>query len=564
MPVTDRIRQSLIKGLDEHIEQDIEEARSLFPRSIDIIEGPLMEGMNEVGNLFGSGKMFLPQVVKSARVMKKAVSRLAPYLEEESRGAKKQNAGRVLLATVKGDVHDIGKNIVGVVLGCNNYEIIDLGVMVPSGKIIETAINEKADIIGLSGLITPSLEEMVHIASEMERQKLNLPLLIGGATTSEIHAAVKIAPEYSGPSVHVRDASKAAGVISALLKKDNEEYVRNIKDRYRKLTEEHNARKAERKLITLVEARENAFRTDWDRTEIHKPVRPGVHSVNKFNIWELIRFIDWTYFFFAWKINGKYPSIFDDPLKGNEARKLFNDAQIYLNDIINHDLLTANCVFGLFPAVSSGDDVKVLDDKNGEKTILRFLRNQEQKERGVPNLSLSDFIAPGSSGKTDTIGVFVVTVTPSEAIEVKYRNDDYALLIVRLLSDRIAEAATEYLHLKIRKEYWGYAADEDLSVEELLGVKYAGIRPAPGYPACPDHTEKRTIFDLLDAERVTGACLTETFAMKPVSSVCGYIFAHPGSVYFNIGKIGADQLSDYASRKNFTIKEAERWLSQNL
>lgn len=564
IPVIDRIRQSLIKGLDEHIEQDIEEARSLFSRTIDIIEGPLMEGMNEVGNLFGSGKMFLPQVVKSARVMKKAVSRLQPYLEAESKGAKKQFAGKILLATVKGDVHDIGKNIVGVVLGCNNYEIIDLGVMVPSGKIIETAIREKADIIGLSGLITPSLEEMVHIASEMERQKLNLPLLIGGATTSEIHAAIKIAPEYSGPAIHVRDASKAAAVISALLKNDNEEYVMSVKERYRTLAEDHNSRRSERKLISLEEARKNCLKTDWAKEVVCKPVKPGIHSIESFSIRELTRFIDWTYFFFAWKINGKYPSVFDDPVKGKEARKLFDDAQIYLNEIINHDLVKANAVFGLFPAVSSGDDVKILDEKDKVKTFLRFLRNQEQKEIGVPNLSLSDFIAPESSGETDTIGTFVVSVTPSDEIETRYRNDDYAVLMIRLLSDRIAEAATEYLHLLIRKEYWAYAADEDLTAEELLAVKYTGIRPAPGYPACPDHTEKRTIFDLLDAERITGTSLTETFAMKPVSSVCGYIFAHPRSAYFNIGKIAADQLSDYASRKNFTIKEAERWLSQNL
>ncbi len=564
IPVIDRIRQSLIKGLDEHIEQDIEEARSLFSRTIDIIEGPLMEGMNEVGNLFGSGKMFLPQVVKSARVMKKAVSRLQPYLEAESKGAKKQFAGKILLATVKGDVHDIGKNIVGVVLGCNNYEIIDLGVMVPSGKIIETAIREKADIIGLSGLITPSLEEMVHIASEMERQKLNLPLLIGGATTSEIHAAIKIAPEYSGPAIHVRDASKAAAVISALLKNDNEEYVMSVKERYRTLAEDHNSRRSERKLISLEEARKNCLKTDWAKEVVCKPVKPGIHSIESFSIRELTRFIDWTYFFFAWKINGKYPSVFDDPVKGKEARKLFDDAQIYLNEIINHDLVKANAVFGLFPAVSSGDDVKILDEKDKVKTFLRFLRNQEQKDGGVPNLSLSDFIAPESSGETDTIGTFVVSVTPSDEIETRYRNDDYAVLMIRLLSDRIAEAATEYLHLLIRKEYWAYADDEDLTAEELLAVKYTGIRPAPGYPACPDHTEKRTIFDLLDAERITGTSLTETFAMKPVSSVCGYIFAHPRSAYFNIGKIAADQLSDYASRKNFTIKEAERWLSQNL
>ncbi len=564
IPVIDRIRQSLIKGLDEHIEQDIEEARSLFSRTIDIIEGPLMEGMNEVGNLFGSGKMFLPQVVKSARVMKKAVARLEPYLEAESKGAKKQFAGKILLATVKGDVHDIGKNIVGVVLGCNNYEIIDLGVMVPSGRIIETAIREKADIIGLSGLITPSLEEMVHIASEMERQKLTLPLLIGGATTSEIHAAIKIAPEYSGPAIHVRDASKAAAVISALLKKDNEEYVRSVKERYMKLTEDHNSRRSERKLISLEEARKNCLKTDWAKTTVSKPVKPGIHSFESFSIRELTRYIDWTYFFFAWKINGKYPSVFDDPLKGKEARKLFDDAQIYLNEIINNDLVRASAVFGLFPAVSSGDDVKILDESNKVKAILRFLRNQEQKDSGVPNLSLSDFIAPESSGSNDTIGTFVVSVNQSEQIEKRYRNDDYAVLMIRLLSDRIAEAATEYLHLLIRKEYWAYAADEDLTAEELLAVKYTGIRPAPGYPACPDHTEKRTIFDLLDAEKITGTSLTETFAMKPVSSVCGYIFAHPGSVYFNIGKIAEDQLSDYASRKNFTLKEAERWLSQNL
>jgi 5-methyltetrahydrofolate--homocysteine methyltransferase len=564
IPVIDRIRQSLVKGQDEHIEQDIEEARSLFSRTIDIIEGPLMEGMNEVGNLFGSGKMFLPQVVKSARVMKKAVARLKPYLEEESKGTNAQFAGKVLLATVKGDVHDIGKNIVGVVLGCNNYEIIDLGVMVPSGRIIETAISEKADIIGLSGLITPSLEEMVHIASEMERQKLSLPLLIGGATTSEVHTAVKIAPEYSGPAIHVRDASKAVAVVSALLKKDNAEYIRSVKEKYMKLSEDHTSRRSERKLISLEEARKNCLKIDWAKTMVSKPVKPGIHFFESLNIREVTRYIDWTYFFFAWKINGKYPSVLDDPLKGKEARKLFDDARKYLNEIINDDLVRASGIFGLFPAVSSVDDVKILDENNKVKAILRFLRNQEQKDEGVPNLSLSDFIAPESLGENDTIGTFVVSVNQSERIAKRYGNDDYAVLMIRLLSDRIAEAATEYLHLLIRKEYWAYAADEDLTVEELLAVKYTGIRPAPGYSACPDHTEKRTIFDLLDAEKIMGSSLTETFAMKPVSSVCGYIFAHPGSKYFNIGKIAEDQLKDYASRKNFTLKEAEKWLSQNL
>ena len=564
IPVIDRIRQSLVKGQDEHIEQDIEEARSLFSRTIDIIEGPLMEGMNEVGNLFGSGKMFLPQVVKSARVMKKAVARLKPYLEAESKDTNAQFAGKVLLATVKGDVHDIGKNIVGVVLGCNNYEIIDLGVMVPSGRIIETAISEKADIIGLSGLITPSLEEMVHIASEMERQKLSLPLLIGGATTSEVHTAVKIAPEYSGPAIHVRDASKAVAVVSALLKKDNAEYIRSVKEKYMKLSEDHTSRRSERKLISLEEARKNCLKIDWAKTMVSKPVKPGIHFFESLNIREVTRYIDWTYFFFAWKINGKYPSVLDDPLKGKEARKLFDDARKYLNEIINDDLVRASGIFGLFTAVSSVDDVKILDENNKVKAILRFLRNQEQKDEGVPNLSLSDFIAPESLGENDTIGTFVVSVNQSERIAKRYGNDDYAVLMIRLLSDRIAEAATEYLHLLIRKEYWAYAADEDLTVEELFAVKYIGIRPAPGYSACPDHTEKRTIFDLLDAEKIMGSSLTETFAMKPVSSVCGYIFAHPGSKYFNIGKIAEDQLKDYASRKNFTLKEAEKWLSQNL
>jgi len=566
LPVLERIRHSLKRGLDEFIEKDIEEARPLFKRSIEIIEGPLMVGMNEVGDLFGSGKMFLPQVVKSARVMKKAVSVLSPYLEKESEGEEKKTAGKIILATVKGDVHDIGKNIVGVVLSCNNYQIVDLGVMVPADKIIDTAINEKADFIGLSGLITPSLEEMVHVASEMQRRKVEIPLLIGGATTSEIHAAVKIAPAYSKTVVHVKDASKAAGVLSSLLRENNTDYVNAIREKYKKMLEDHNSRKSEKKLLTLEEARQNRLFTNWKSARIHPPRKPGLHLFEEFDLNVLARYIDWTYFFFAWKLSGKYPAIFDDPVKGEEAKKLFDDGQRYLQEIIDRKLLKANGVFGLFPAVSSGDDVMVLNGKNKHevRTIFRFLRNQEQKEKGIPNLSLSDFIAPESAGHTDFIGAFVVTAALDNETLKNYKDDDYALIMIRILSDRIAEAAAEYLHEQIRKKYWGYCADENLGIEDLLRIKYIGIRPAPGYPACPDHTEKRTIFDLLDAERLTGAGLTENFAMTPPAAVSGYVFAHPGSAYFNIGKIGEDQLKDYASRKKMSVEEAARWLAPNL
>ena len=389
LPVIDRIKHSLIRGLDEFIEQDVEEARPLFSRSIELIEGPLMGGMNEVGDLFGSGKMFLPQVVKSARVMKKAVSKLAPYIEQESEGEEKKTAGKVLLATVKGDVHDIGKNIVGVVLSCNNYEIIDLGVMVPAEKIIDTAIKENVDIIGLSGLITPSLEEMVHVASEMERRKITLPLLIGGATTSEIHAAVKVAPAYSNSVIHVKDASKAAGVLSSLLQKDNSSYVAGIKEKYRKLREDHSNRQAEKNLLSLTEARKNKLVTDWQPAKLFEPVKPGLHIFHDIDLNELTGYIDWTFFFFAWKISGKYPAIFSDPVKGVEAKKLFDDAQMYLKKVIDEKLLTARAVFGLFPAFSDGDDVKVFSDKSKKeiKSVFRFLRNQEPKEKGIPNLS---------------------------------------------------------------------------------------------------------------------------------------------------------------------------------
>ena len=566
LPVIDRIKHSLIRGIDEFIEQDVEEARPLFRRSIELIEGPLMGGMNEVGDLFGSGRMFLPQVVKSARVMKKAVSKLAPYIEKESEGEEKKIAGKVLLATVKGDVHDIGKNIVGVVLSCNNYEIIDLGVMVPADRIIDTAIREKVDIIGLSGLITPSLEEMVHVASELERRKIKLPLLIGGATTSEIHAAVKVAPAYSETVVHVKDASKAAGVISSLLQKDNSEYASSVSEKYKAMRVEHSARQTERNLITISEARKNKLFTDWKNFRPVKPSKPGLHHLHELDLNILSNYIDWTFFFYSWKLSGKYPAIFSDPVKGIEAKKLFDDAKIYLKEIIDRKLLVARAVFGLFPAVSLGDDVKVYSDAGRKdlKAVFRFLRNQETKEKNTPNLSLSDYIAPESTGLTDYIGTFVVTATLDNEAVSEYKEDDYASIMIRILSDRLAEAAAEWLHEKVRKEYWGYAAQENLDLEELLKAKYKGIRPAPGYPACPDHTEKQVIFDLLGAEKLIGAGLTENFAMVPPASVSGYFFSHPGSAYFNLGKINHDQLEDYAERKNMTIKEAAKWLAPNL
>jgi len=566
MPLVERIKHSLIRGIDEFIGQDVEEARVLYARSIELIEGPLMEGMNEVGDLFGSGKMFLPQVVKSARVMKKAVAVLAPYIEKENSGGEKKNAGKVLLATVKGDVHDIGKNIAGVVLSCNNYEIIDLGVMVHSDPILDTAVREKADIIGLSGLITPSLEEMVHVASEMNRRKLTVPLLIGGATTSEVHAAVKIAPAYSGPVIHVKDASKAAGIISSHLQPDNRQFTGAYADKYRKLREDHDSRQKERNLLSLEAARNNRLMTDWNNIVPVQPRSPGIHHIEQFDLNSLSEYIDWTFFFFAWKLSGKYPAIFDDPIKGQEARKLFDDARKYLGLIINERLLTAKGVFGLYPAVSEGDDIRIFtgNGNNDGEFILNFLRNQEPKEKGIPNLCLADFIAPSSAVLKDHIGLFVVTADLDEKALKKYIEDDFAIIMIRILSDRLAEAAAEYLHEKIRREYWGYAPDENLTPDEMFRLKFKGIRPAPGYPACPDHTEKGTIFRILEAEKMIGAKLTESFAMIPPASVSGYIFSHPDSSYFNVGKIGKDQLKDYAQRKKMTFDEAAKWLAPNL
>jgi 5-methyltetrahydrofolate--homocysteine methyltransferase len=407
---------------------------------------------------------------------------------------------------------------------------------------------------------------MVHVASEMERRKAGIPLLIGGATTSEIHAAVKIAPAYSNTVVHVKDASKAAGVLSSLLREDRSVYINAVREKYRKMLDDHNSRKGEMKLLTIDRARQNKYFTDWNSFKIHTPEEPGLHVIEEFDIKVLAKYIDWTFFFFAWKLNGKYPAIFEDPVKGEEAKKLFSDARKYLGEIIERKLLKANGVFGLYPAVSVGDDVRVFSERNRNevRTVFRFLRNQELKEKGVPNLSLSDFIAPESTGITDYIGAFVVTATPDNEAMGRYKDDDYATIMIRILGDRLAEAAAEYLHELVRKKFWGYAAEENLSIEDLLRIRYKGIRPAPGYPACPDHTEKRAIFDLLDAERLAGAGLTENFAMTPPAAVSGYIFSHPFSGYFNIGKIGGDQLKDYASRKNMTVEEAGRWLAPNL
>jgi 5-methyltetrahydrofolate--homocysteine methyltransferase len=567
LPVNERIKHSLIRGLDEFIEQDAEEARQGFSRALNVIEGPLMEGMNEVGDLFGSGKMFLPQVVKSARVMKKAVACLTPYIEKENEGAERSNAGKILLATVKGDVHDIGKNIVGVVLSCNNYEVIDLGVMVPADKIIDTAIKEKADCIGLSGLITPSLEEMVHVAAEMQRRGLNLPLLIGGATTSEIHTAVKIAPSYSNPVVHVKDASKTGGVLSALLDKNTrEKYAAGVSEKYEKLRTEHSAAKKARNLITLGKARENSLITDWNSYKPSVPLKPGIHLIGNFELSTIENYIDWTFFFFAWKLSGKYPAILKDPVKGEEARKLFDDAKKYLREISDKQLISPRGVLGIFPAASEGDDINVYSpgDRKKQLATFRFLRNQEAKEKDVPNLCLADYIAPETLHLNDHIGAFTVTADIDEHKMLEYRNDDYANIMIRILSDRIAEAAAELVHEMIRKDYWAYAPDESLSAEDLFRSAYRGIRPAPGYPACPDHTEKQTLFDLLEVQKNIGVTLTENFAMLPVSSVSAYVFAHPKAVYFNLGKIGEDQIKDYAGRKNITYQEASRWLSQNI
>lgn len=567
-PLQERITHALVKGVERFIEEDMEEARLQANRPLDVIEINLMTGMGVVGDLFESGKMFLPQVVKSARVMKKAVAYLQPFIEAEKDTTKKSN-GKILMATVKGDVHDIGKNIVGVVLACNNYEIVDLGVMVPAEKIIETAIAEKVDIIGLSGLITPSLDEMVYVASELDRLNLDFPLMIGGATTSKAHTAVKIAPVYKNTVVHATDASRSVNIVSSLLNKEKSaEYCAELKKEYDEFREKFLGRKVTKEYASIEEIRENKFKIDWENTEIFKPNKLGITVIENQDLRELVPFIDWTPFFWSWDLSGKYPNIFDDELKGEEAKSLFNDAQIMLNKILDEKLFTAKAIFGLFPANSDEqDDIIIMNEQGEEITKFRTLRQQVKKSAGKEYIALSDFIAPKSTGKTDYMGVFCVsTGFGAEELAKKYEaeNDDYTAIMVKALADRLAEAFAEFLHHKVRTEYWGYASDEVLDNNDLIAEKYQGIRPAPGYPACPDHLEKETIWELLGVEEKIGVILTESLAMFPTAAVSGYYFANPNAKYFGVGKIAEDQLQDYAKRKGVDLEYARKWLMPNL
>ncbi|MDG1054024.1 MAG: methionine synthase [Flavobacteriaceae bacterium] len=566
----DRITHSLVKGIDEFIEEDVEEARLASDKPIHVIEGHLMTGMNVVGDLFGSGKMFLPQVVKSARVMKKAVAYLLPYIEAEKDG-KQQAAGKILMATVKGDVHDIGKNIVGVVLACNNYEIIDLGVMVPPEKIIETAIKEQVDIIGLSGLITPSLDEMIYIAQELKRQELNIPLLIGGATTSKAHTAVKIAPELETSVVHVNDASRAVTVAGSLLNKENAPvYKAQIREEYDKFRAKFLDRQETKEHIPLSLARECKLALDWECFTPFAPQQLGVQVIENQDLDALVPYIDWSPFFRSWDLHGHYPAILNDEIVGEQATELFADAQVLLTEILDKKLLTAKAVFGLFAANTvEEDDIEVYADQDRKKTLGKFLslRQQLKKRPGKPNIALADFIAPKATGLNDHIGAFCVTAgfgTAEIAKQYEDNNDDYNAIMIKALADRFAEAFAEYLHREVRVKHWGYAAQESLNNEALIKEQYKGIRPAPGYPACPDHLEKNTIWNLLQVEERIGVTLTESLAMWPAASVSGYYFAHPEAQYFGIGKITQDQLESYAQRKNITLQEAEKWLRPNL
>ncbi|CAM4030294.1 MULTISPECIES: methionine synthase [Flavobacterium] len=563
--VQERLTHSLVKGIDEFIENDVEEARKDALKAIEVIEVNLMAGMNVVGDLFGSGKMFLPQVVKSARVMKKAVAYLLPFIEEEKVG-KSSSAGKVLMATVKGDVHDIGKNIVAVVLGCNNFEIIDLGVMVSPEKIIETAIRENVDIIGLSGLITPSLDEMVYLAKEMDKLNIQIPIMIGGATTSRAHTAVKIAPEYRQTVVHVNDASRAVTVASNLLQTETKfSYVKGIREEYDKLRDGYLNRSREKNFHAIEEARKNKFKIDWEAFEPVKPNFIGTKTISV-DLAELIDFIDWTPFFQSWQLFGKYPAILTDEVVGEEATNLFIDAQAMLKKITSEKWFTAKGILGIFPANQVNDDDIELVTSNGVENFLT-LRQQSQKTAGAPNIALSDFIVPKETGKQDYMGCFCVSTgfgVDEKAAEFEKELDDYNAILVKALGDRFAEAFAEYLHLKVRKEIWGYASNESLSNHELIKEEYKGIRPAPGYPACPDHLEKPTIWKLLNVEKEIGVTLTESMAMWPAASVSGYYFANPQSKYFGLGKIKEDQVEDYAKRRNITLEEATKWLAPNI
>jgi 5-methyltetrahydrofolate--homocysteine methyltransferase len=582
-PLQDRITRALVKGIDQYIIEDVEEARQQAAKPLQVIEGNLMTGMNVVGDLFGSGKMFLPQVVKSARVMKKAVAYLTPYIEA-SKDKNAKAAGKILMATVKGDVHDIGKNIVSVVLACNNYEIVDMGVMVPPEKIINKAKEAQVDIIGLSGLITPSLDEMVFLAKEMERQNFDVPLLIGGATTSKAHTAVKIDPQYSQAVVHVNDASRAVTVVGDLLQEETSaNYKKSIKLDYESFREKFLKRGKQKEYLTLSQARENKLQIDWKPSDIKKPNQLGIEVWEDFDLKKLVDFIDWSPFFRSWDLHGKYPDILNDEVVGEQAKELFEDAKVLLQRILDEKLLKAKAIFGLFPAnqvneddievhlspraQARGDESDALEMTKDATFLFRTLRQQTKKREGVPNIALADFIAPKASGIQDYIGCFCVSTgfgTQELAAEFEKNHDDYNSIMIKALADRFAEAFAEYLHKEIRTRFWGYAVDENLDNDELIKEKYRGIRPAPGYPACPDHLEKLTIWEMMQVEEKIGVKLTDSLAMWPAASVSGYYFAHPEAKYFGLGKIKQDQVQDFAERKHITLEKAQKWLAPNI
>jgi 5-methyltetrahydrofolate--homocysteine methyltransferase len=568
LPVAKRLEHALVHGIDQFVVEDTEEVRKTVTRTLDVIEGPLMDGMNVVGDLFGAGKMFLPQVVKSARVMKKAVAYLLPFMEEEKKksGDTQKSNGKIVMATVKGDVHDIGKNIVGVVLACNNFEVVDLGVMVPAQKILDTAIAEHADMIGVSGLITPSLEEMAHVAKEMKRQNFRIPLLIGGATTSRAHTAIKIEPNYETACVWVKDASRAVGVAQSLVSKELvDNFLTKVRNEYAEVRERHRNRGPAKRLVSLKDARANGSKFDWKNYTPPVPNKPGITVIDDIPIRELSKVTDWTPFFQAWELHGHYPAILSDPVVGPQATELFDDAQKILKQIIDQKWLRAKAVIGFWPVSRTGDDLELA---HGDETVmLHHLRQQADKPVERPNLCLADFIAPKDAGIQDWIGGFAVTagLGIEEHLErFRKENDDYSAIILKALADRMAEALAEWMHREVRTNYWGYAPHEDLSNEDLIAEKWRGIRPAPGYPACPDHTEKATLFRLLDATNNANIELTEGFSMYPAAAVSGWYFSHPDSQYFVVGKLTKDQVEDYAKRKGWTLAEAERWLSANL
>ncbi len=568
-PVTERLTYALVHGIGQFIVEDVEEARLASTRTLDVIEGPLMDGMNVVGDLFGSGKMFLPQVVKSARVMKQGVGYLLPFIEKESEGEERQAKGKILMATVKGDVHDIGKNIVGVVLQCNNYDVVDLGVMVPAQKILDEARKEKADIIGLSGLITPSLDEMCYVASEMQRAGMTLPLMIGGATTSKVHTAVKIDQNYDHPVIYVPDASRAVGVASRLLG-SREEIAGEVSAEYSKVREAYASQGERKERVAIEAARANAFAPDWKSYTPPRPVFTGTRVFANYDKSRLVDVMDWRPFFSAWDMKGRYPEILEDPVKGPAARELFSDAQEMLKKLVADDRVAPAAVVGFWPAASCDEDIVIYSDDSRQSEQRRFhmLRQQmARREGGRANFCLADFIAPADAGQPDWLGGFTVTAGPGIdeiASEYEAAGDDYSSIMVKALGDRFAEALAEDMHRRVRTEFWGYAADEQLSNDELIEEGYRGIRPAPGYPACPDHTEKRTLFELLDTETAIGAALTESFAMTPAASVSGLYFSHPDSRYFGVGGIERDQVEDYARRKGMDVSEVERWLAPSL